>query len=200
MRICATFFLLLGLVCASPHLSPAAATPGGDGAQTSGANKTQAPDANKGMSKTRVVSEKMTHDSGKNVVVFEGKVHVTRPDMEIWSETLTFLLEGAGKKTAASPDKAADKALGGMGGGKVEKIIAEKNVRFKQENKTGSCGKATYYLDLGKIVMEEEPVLVDGENRIRGRIINYYTETGISEVIGNVDVVFSTDDKAKIRP
>ncbi len=45
--------------------------------------------------------------------------------------------------------------------------------------------------------MEQNPVIVDGDNRIRGTIINYYTESGKSEVIGNVDVQFTTDDNKK---
>ena len=136
---------------------------------------------------TRIVSEKMIHDANKNQVVFEGKVHVVRPTMEIWADVLTVVLDSSGKKQTASST-----ALGS--GGKVDKIIAEKNVRIKQDNKSGTCGKATYVVNAGKIVMEQSPVLVDGDNRIRGRVINYFTQTGRSEVIGNVDVQFSTDD------
>ena len=143
-----------------------------------------APKANN----TRIVSEKMTYDANKNQVVFEGKVHVVRPGMEIWSEILTVVLDNSDKK----PTTASNNALGAAG--KVDRIIAEKNVRIKQDNKNGTCGKATYYVNAGKILMEQSPLLVDGENRIRGRIINYYTQTGKSEVIGNVDVQFSTGD------
>lgn len=140
-------------------------------------------------SNTRIVSEKMTYDSGKNRVIFEGKVHVIRPTMEIWSEVLTVILDDSGKKSTSSNANSL-----GVGGGKVDRIVAEKNVRIKQENKSGTCGKATYYVNAGKIVMEQSPIIVDGENRIRGRIINYFTDSGRSEVIGDVDVQFSTDD------
>ena len=136
---------------------------------------------------TRISSEKMTHDANKNQVVFEGNVHVIRPGMEIWADVLTIALDSSDKKTVSS-----DNALGA--GGKVEKIIAEKNVRIKQGNKNGTCGRATYFVSAGKIVMEHGPVLVDGDSRIRGRVINYFTQTGKSEVIGNVDVQFSMDD------
>ena len=138
---------------------------------------------------TRIVSEKMTYDANKNQVIFEGKVHVVRPTMEIWSDVLTVILDSSGKKQAAP-----NNALGS--GGKVDKIIAEKNVRIKQENKSGTCGKATYFVNAGKVIMEQSPVLIDGDNRISGRVINYFTQTGKSEVIGNVDVQFSTDDNS----
>lgn len=136
---------------------------------------------------TRIVSEKMVYDSLKQQVVFDGNVHVVRPGMEMWSDKLIMILESTGKKTS-------DNSVMGMESGKVQRIIAESNVRIKQENKTGSCGKATYLVNEGKIIMEQSPVIVDGENQIRGRVINYFTETGRSEVIGNVDVRFSTSD------
>lgn len=138
---------------------------------------------------TRIVAEKMTYDSVKRQVLFEGGVHVTRPDMEIWSDRLTMEMEKNGKTSAK------ENVLG-MEGGRVERIIAESNVRIQQEGKVGTCGKATYLVNEGKIIMEQNPVIVDGENRIRGRVINFFTTSGRSEVIGNVDVQFSTD-KAK---
>jgi len=139
---------------------------------------------------TRIVSERMTYDSTKHQVIFEGKVHVTRPNMQIWSETLTLVLDNSGKKAVS--DGGANPL--GMEGGKIERIIAEKNVRIQQDNKIGTCGRATYYLTQGRIVMEQNPVLVDGDNRIKGRTIIYYTQSGKSEVIGDVDVQFSTED------
>ena len=139
---------------------------------------------------TRIVSEKMTYDSAKNQVLFEGKVHVTRVNMQIWSESLTLVLDNSGKKASSN---GGTNALG-MEGGKVERIIAEKSVRIQQDNKTGTCGRAVYHVNQGRIVMDQSPVLVDGDNRIKGRTIIYYTQSGKSEVIGDVDVQFSTDD------
>lgn len=136
---------------------------------------------------TRIVAEKMVYDSEKNKVVFEGNVHVTRPDIQIWSELLTLYLVNEGNKSASSSNI-------GMRGGKADRIVAERNVRIKQDNKTGSSGRATYFVAQGKILMEQNPVIVDGDNRIKGRIINYFTETGHSEVIGDVDVQFTTED------
>lgn len=144
-------------------------------------------------SSTRIVSEKMTYDSNKNQVVFEGKVHVVRPTMEIWSELLTVVLDDSGKKN----DAVGPSALG-IGGGKVERILAEKSVRIKQESKVGTCGKATYFVNENRIVMEQNPVIVDGDNRISGKVITYDTATGRSVVVGDADrkveVLFTTDD------
>lgn len=167
IRACFCFAMLL-CVAAAPCFSYAAAPKVGN---------------------TRILSEKMTYDAAGNQVIFEGKVHVTRPDMEIWSEILTLVLDGSEKKVSSG----VGNSLGVEGGGKVERIIAERNVRIKQDNKLGTCGKATYFVNAGKIVMEHGPVLVDNDNRIKGRVINYFTETGKSHVIGDVDVQFTTD-------
>ena len=163
-------------------------------------NAAAAAPAAKSGSNTRIISDKMTYDSNKNQVIFEGKVHVTRPTMEIWSELLTVILDDSGKKSASSGSNAL-----GAGGGKVERIIAEKSVRIKQESKVGTCGKATYFVNEGRILMEQNPVIVDGDNRISGKTITYYTETGRSVVTGDpgkkVEVLFSTDDnKSPVLP
>ena len=136
--------------------------------------------------KTRIVSEKMVYDSVKQQVHFEGGVHVTRQDIEIWSDKLIMEMEKNEKPSSKEN-------MLGMRGGKLEKIIAEGNVRIRQEGKQGTCGKATYIVNESKIVMEQSPLIVDGENRMRGRIINFFTVTGRSEVIGDVDMQFSTD-------
>lgn len=156
--------------------------------------------AAKSGSSTRIVSEKMTYDSNKNQVVFEGKVYVVRPAMEIWSEQLTVFLDDSGKKS----DAAEPNALG-IGGGKVERILAEKSVRIKQESKVGTCGKATYFVNENRIVMEQNPVIVDGDNRISGKVITYDTATGRSVVVGDADrkveVLFTTEDnKSPVLP
>lgn len=152
-----------------------------------------AADASK--SSTRITSDKVTYDTGRNQIIFEGKVHVTRPTMEIRSELLTVLLDDSGKKKASA--NAASNPMG-AGGGKVDRIIAEKNVRITQENKVGTCGKATYFVTEGRILMDQEPVIVDGESRISGKTITYYTETGRSVVTSDpkkpVEVIFPTDD------
>lgn len=144
-------------------------------------------------SNTRIVSEKMIYDAKNNKVIFEGSVHVTRPTMEIWSEMLTVILDDSGKKTETSPNAI------GVGGGKVERIVAERNVRIKQDTKLGTSGKATYFVNEGRIVMEQSPVIVDGHNRISGKSITYYTETGRSVVVGDtnqkVEVNFTVDEK-----
>ena len=144
---------------------------------------------------TQITSDRMQYDAAGQKVVFTGKVHVIRPDFQLWSDRLTVLLEKAPKKKGQEESNDTASPAMGLEAGQVERIIAERNVRMQQNDKTGSCGKATYVASDGKIIMEQNPVVNDGPNQIRGQIINYYTRDNRSEVIGGVDVKFVTSGK-----
>ena len=72
----------------------------------------------------------------------------------------------------------------GMAAGDVDRIVAERNVRMKSENRNGTCAKATYTMDDGVLLMEGDPRLTDGENTVTGETIKYFTEENRSEVMG----------------
>lgn len=144
---------------------------------------------------TAVKSDRMQYDAKGQVVVFEGTVYVQRPDFEMWAERITLHL----KKKAAKPDKpenAGDGAMGGMDAGEIDRIVAERNVRMKRDNRTGECSKATYTVDNGVMVMEGNPILREGDNTIRGEVITFYTRENRSEVRGSsssrVQAVFTS--------
>lgn len=158
---------------------------------------------------TAVKSDRMQYDAKGQVVVFEGAVYVQRPDFEMWAERITLHL----KKKSAKPgkaDPAGDAAQGqsgqsgqsgqagmsGMDAGEIDRIVAERNVRMKRENRTGECEKATYTVDNAVMVMEGNPVLHEGDNSIKGEVITFYTRENRSEVRGSaakrVQAVFTS--------
>lgn len=155
---------------------------------------------------TAVKSDRMQYDAKGQVVVFEGAVYVQRPDFEMWAERITLHLK---KKSAkpGKPDTAGDAAQGqsgqsgqpgmsGMDAGEIDRIVAERNVRMKRENRTGECEKATYTVDNAVMVMEGNPVLHEGDNSIKGEVITFYTRENRSEVRGSaakrVQAVFTS--------
>ena len=144
---------------------------------------------------TTIKASRMQYDAGNQRVVFEGAVHVSRPDFELWSETLTVYLDKGGKGNDAQQENKTGAMGMGMDAGQVERIVAERNVRMKQAGRSGTCGKATYTVADGKIVMEYNPAVMEGPNQIRGAIINFYTRDNRSEVIGAVEANFVTTDK-----
>ena len=138
---------------------------------------------------TNIKADKMDYNADTQTVVFTGKVFVKRPDFELSSSLLTVYLKKSGKK-AESED-----SLGGMDAGDIDRIVAQKNVIMKSEDKEGRCQTATFYADSNKFIMEGSPVLRDKENTIRGSKIVHYMDTNRSEVLGGVEANFLAPDK-----
>lgn len=153
---------------------------------------------------TAVKSDRMQYDAKGQVVIFEGDVYVQRPDFEMWAEKITLhLRKKAAKPGTAGAGQGADASApsgpagpGGMDAGEIDRMVAERNVRMKRENRTGECEKATYTVDNAVLVMEGNPVLHEGENSIKGDVITFYTRENRSEVRGTstkrVQAVFTS--------
>jgi len=126
----------------------------------------------------RVKADAMTYDTNKNTVVFTGNVEVVRGDFRLWSAILTLYLK-ASEKQATAPKQDAPP---GMEGGELERIVAEKNVRFRYQTQSGEAGKATYTTHNDVLVLEQNPVVRDESNTIKGSLIRYYLKEKRSEV------------------
>lgn len=146
---------------------------------------------------TTVTAQRMQYDAERQIVVFEGDVHVNRPDFEMWSVKLTLYLGKAQGKKAG--DKAAP---AGMEAGEIERIVAEKDVRMLREGRHGECQKATYTTRDGLMIMEGSPVLFDKENEVKGETIYFYTRENRSEVRGGktrpVEAVFTSSSSTPL--
>lgn len=59
----------------------------------------------------------------------------------------------------------------------IEKIIATGDVRIHQTDRIGTCGKAYYYPDEKRIVMEEEPRIRRGSDMIMGESIEMFMDS-----------------------
>ena len=129
---------------------------------------------------TTITSSRMDYNANNQTVIFLGNVYVKRPDFELWSEKMTVYLDKSEKSKEGSPQAAE-----GMEAGDIDRIVAEKNVRLKSENNSGTCDKATYYAKEDKFVMEGRPVLRDTkQSTVSGRTIVHYLSTNRSQVHG----------------
>jgi lipopolysaccharide export system protein LptA len=138
---------------------------------------------------TKITSENMEYAGSADTVVFSGRVHVTRENFELWSETLTVDL------APAAQGKATAEKSGAPGQGDIKKITATGSVRILSQGKEGFCGRAVYFADQGLVRMERDPRLKDGPNEITGEIINLYMRENRSEVVGGgkrVQAIFFT--------
>jgi len=152
-------------------------------------------------SETRISADGMTYFASGQKILFTGAVHITRPDFELWADTLTVYLK---KKAASSSKSLAGGLPNGMEAGDVERIVAENAVRIKRESSIGTANKVIYVAKTGVLIMEGSPSLRDGNSIVRGHIIKYYTKENRSEVIGapgkQVHIVFpSAKSKAKLK-
>ncbi len=153
---------------------------------------------------TAVKSDRMQYDAKGQVVVFEGTVYVQRPDFEMWADRITLHLKKKAARSgkdnaggdAAQGGQSGQSGISGMDAGEIDRIVAERNVRMKRENRTGECEKATYTVDTAVLVMEGNPVLHEGDNSIKGEVITFYTRENRSEVRGSstkrVQAVFTS--------
>jgi lipopolysaccharide export system protein LptA len=146
---------------------------------------------------TTITLERMDYDANAQTLVFLGNVHVVRPDFELWSEKMTVYLDKSGK----SNDSAAQSSATGMEAGNIERIVAEKNVRLKSENNTGTSDKGTYYAKEDKFVMEGNPVLRDNkQNTVTGTRIIHFLSSNRSQVVGSGKATFYSEDHTQPAP
>lgn len=143
-----------------------------------------------------VTADNMVYNADKNTVVFQGRVEAVRGEFKMWSETLTLYLKS---RDDAKDAKNARSPAPAMEGSDLDRIVAERNVRFQNGTQTGSAQKATYYSAKSLLVLEGNPILHDGDNSIRGNVIRYFVDENRSVVEGGpkqrVHAVFSSNDK-----
>lgn len=128
----------------------------------------------------RITSDKMVYSQTENAVVFQGNVHGTQADMAIWANKVTAYFSAKDKKPQGK--NAPDKAPGDFGD-KIERIVAEGEVRLVAGKNEGACAQLTYYVADGLLRMEGNPILREGQNTVRGDVIKYYMRESRSEVL-----------------
>ena len=145
-----------------------------------------------------VTADSMEYSADKNTVVFHGNVEAIRGDFKMWSDKLTLMLKSKGNKDEKPAKKANSMA---NAAGDLDRVIAEKNVRFKNGAQHGTSDKATFFAQKNILVLEGDPVLHDGDNSIRGNVIRYFLNENRSVIEGSpkkrVHAIFSNEKKEK---
>lgn len=158
-----------------------------------GGNDSKAP--------VRVTADTMTYEPDKNIVVFSGNVEVTRENFRMWSAKLTMYMKEQKTSGENKETSSANSGLDAMKAGDLDRIVAEKNVRFRMDTKSGTAQKATWLADKEELVLEGNPVLLDGQNSITGNRIRYFVKENRSQVEGGsgkrVEAVFSSNSGGK---
>jgi lipopolysaccharide export system protein LptA len=114
-----------------------------------------------------VKSNEMSADNKGKTAVFTGKVVAKQGDVTIFCDTLVV---GYAEKSE-----------------EVEKVEARGNVRIVQLNRTGFAEQALYDSRNGRIVLTGSPRVVQGSDRISGKVITYYLDDERSDVSSGGD-------------
>ena len=145
-----------------------------------------------------VTADTMEYSADKHTVVFHGNVEAIRGEFKMWSDKLTLVLKGKDSKK-----EKADKKTNAMANaaGDLDRVVAEKNVRFQNSVQHGTSDKATFFAQKNILVLEGDPILHDGDNSIRGNVIRYFLNENRSVIEGSpkkrVHAVFSNEKKEK---
>lgn len=115
----------------------------------------------------QIKSNSLSTDSGKRSAVFTGKVVARQGDVVIYCDKLVIYYSEKDKD--------------------VDKVEAFGDVRIIQGDKTAQSGHAIYDSKGGKIVLDDNPKMYQGENEVSGKVIIYYFETQRSEVTSDPD-------------
>ncbi len=103
-----------------------------------------------------IKSDRMEVMEKQNIVVFSGHVVAQKKDLTIYADRLIVYY--------AKKDKHR----------KVQKIVAVGHVKIKKGDWIANAGKAVYFKDQERIVLEDNPQVWQGENTIRGDRIIYF--------------------------
>lgn len=104
-----------------------------------------------------------------------GPIHVTSRDLEVHRREGYAVFSNNVVVTQGNWKLLAEKVTvySGETDTDVQKFVAERNVRFFQDNRRGTASRATYTKLNDTLVMEGNPVLLDGNNRLAGEKIFY---------------------------
>ena len=112
----------------------------------------------------QIKSNELLTDNASRTATFIGKVSARQGDVTIYSDKLVIHYSSGDKE--------------------VDKVEAFGNVRIVQENRLGQADHAVYENKGGKITLDGNPKVVQGEDVITGSIITYFVDEQKSVVTG----------------
>ncbi len=121
---------------------------------------------------TLVTSDKLEYDYKNNVALFDGKVDVKDPEFTLKADRMIIFLE-----------KTND----------VQRVACTGNVRMTSDDIVIVCGKATYTRVNAHVLLEDEPVVTKGGQRLTGESIDVWLDDSRVVVNNGVGIEARTD-------
>jgi lipopolysaccharide export system protein LptA len=134
------------------------------------------PGVIKSDSPLHIASDRMEVSQTEKFIFFEGHVVVQQDDMTITGNRMK-VFAAADKK-----DEKKDPQVSMMD--RVDRIEVEGDVKISQKDKVATADKSVYYHQERKIILIGNPVVSQGQDSVRGRVITLYLAEGRSVVEG----------------
>jgi lipopolysaccharide export system protein LptA len=113
----------------------------------------------------QIKSNELVSDTAARTATFIGKVVARQGDITIYSDRLVISYSEKGKE--------------------VDKVEAFGNVRIVQENRLGLAAHALYENKTGKITLDGNPKVYQGDDVVSGKVITYLVNEQKSVVTGS---------------
>jgi lipopolysaccharide export system protein LptA len=114
-----------------------------------------------------VTADRLSADSVRNTVTFEGNVVARQADVTLYADRI---------QAAYSRES-----------GSIDRIEAEGNVRFLQEGREARSERATFHNLEQRIVLSGGPTLRQGPNTVKGEMLTIFLRENRSVVTGGKD-------------
>lgn len=130
----------------------------------------------------KITSEQLEADDQAGIFIFKGDVQAQQGEVFIYAQTMTVSYIKGEKR-------------------QIETVIAEGDVRIVQLNRIATGGKAIFYHQEGRIILSDQPRVVQGDNTVEGERIVVYLNDNRSIVEGSskrrVKAVFIPGEETK---
>lgn len=134
------------------------------------------PNAMKSDSPLHIASDRMEVVQAEKIITFVGHVVIQQDDLTITGNSMK-VFAASGKK---EDKKEAQPAMMDQ----VDRIEMEGDIKISQRDKVATADKAVYYHQDRKIVLLGSPMVSQGQDSVRGRVITLYIAEGRSVVEG----------------
>lgn len=121
---------------------------------------------------TVVTSDKLEYDYENDIALFDGHVDVKDPEFTLQADRMIIFLDNTNE---------------------VQRVACSGSVRMTNEDIVIVCGKATYTRLNAHVLLEDEPVVTKGDQRLTGESIDVWLDDSRVVVNNGVGVEARTD-------
>jgi lipopolysaccharide export system protein LptA len=129
----------------------------------------------------RITATRLEADQKHRTIIFSGQVKALYGDYTLYCNKLLVYLKNQAKSSQGAATSQAGAAapapLGALGASKIDRIVAQGQVRFVQGDRVATGKEAIFYKDKDEVVLRGNPQLWQAENTLKGSRIVFNLKT-----------------------